>query len=197
MTKGLRETKKEKVNKLLYDTALQLFREKGYEATSVREITQKAGVAKGTFFNHFPTKDHILATWYRQISDQATEYCANQTFTSAREAVITLMRENINRAFADADLIRAKARMSPSTELLSDEEIAQDDELKGFCMTWLRRDQEKDAIPETLDLEYFSNLVITIVTGNSRRWYYEGGFDVADSVEKDLNFLFDAITPEA
>jgi AcrR family transcriptional regulator len=40
------------------------FREQGYEATPISELTREAGVAKGTFFNHFPSKEHILASWF-------------------------------------------------------------------------------------------------------------------------------------
>ncbi len=44
----------------LYEAALNLFREQGYEATTVDQITRQAGLAKGTFFNYFPTKDAVL-----------------------------------------------------------------------------------------------------------------------------------------
>lgn len=44
----------------LYEAALTLFRAQGYEATTVDQITRHAGLAKGTFFNYFPTKDAVL-----------------------------------------------------------------------------------------------------------------------------------------
>jgi AcrR family transcriptional regulator len=44
----------------LYEAALQLFRTQGYEGTTVSQITRQAGLAKGTFFNYFPTKDAVL-----------------------------------------------------------------------------------------------------------------------------------------
>jgi AcrR family transcriptional regulator len=37
-----------------------LFKEKGFENTTVDEITKEAGIAKGTFFNYFPTKESLL-----------------------------------------------------------------------------------------------------------------------------------------
>lgn len=57
---GLRERKKQATAERLYRTALALFRERGYDATTVEEIAQAAEVAKGTFFNYFPTKDAVL-----------------------------------------------------------------------------------------------------------------------------------------
>lgn len=57
---GLRAVGKLERRDRLYDTALALFREQGYEQTTVDQITRRAGVAKGTFFNYFATKDAIL-----------------------------------------------------------------------------------------------------------------------------------------
>jgi AcrR family transcriptional regulator len=44
----------------LFRAALQLFAEKGFAETTVEDITEAADVGKGTFFNYFPSKDHIL-----------------------------------------------------------------------------------------------------------------------------------------
>ena len=42
------------------EAALRLFGEYGYDATTVKDITDAAGVAKGTFFNYFETKEAVL-----------------------------------------------------------------------------------------------------------------------------------------
>nr|WP_273841482.1 FAD-dependent oxidoreductase [Halalkalibacter alkalisediminis] len=52
--------KKVKTKERIEQAALALFQEKGYSRTTVQEITNAAKVAKGTFFNHFPTKDSIM-----------------------------------------------------------------------------------------------------------------------------------------
>jgi AcrR family transcriptional regulator len=41
--------------------ALELFARQGFFATTVEQITEAADVGKGTFFNYFPTKEHVLA----------------------------------------------------------------------------------------------------------------------------------------
>jgi TetR/AcrR family transcriptional regulator, cholesterol catabolism regulator len=57
---GRRERKKLEVAQRIRSAALELFREQGYEATTVEEIAERADVAKGTFFNHFARKDALL-----------------------------------------------------------------------------------------------------------------------------------------
>jgi AcrR family transcriptional regulator len=63
----------ERLNELL-DIAQELFFNKGYEATSVNDIIEKAGVAKGTFYHYFRTKDNLLdklvARWTRNTLER-------------------------------------------------------------------------------------------------------------------------------
>jgi len=47
----------------LFLASLDLFSKKGYAETTVEDITNAADVGKGTFFNYFPSKDHILLTF--------------------------------------------------------------------------------------------------------------------------------------
>ncbi|THA51722.1 TetR/AcrR family transcriptional regulator [Streptomyces sp. A1136] len=47
----------------LYTAALQLFAEQGYERTTIDHITERADVARGTFFNHFQRKEDLVTTW--------------------------------------------------------------------------------------------------------------------------------------
>jgi len=44
----------------LYESAKQLFGEKGFKDTSVADITKRAGVAVGTFYIHYPSKDRLF-----------------------------------------------------------------------------------------------------------------------------------------
>jgi AcrR family transcriptional regulator len=44
----------------LFRAALEQFAKKGFLETTVEDITDAADVGKGTFFNYFPSKDHIL-----------------------------------------------------------------------------------------------------------------------------------------
>ena len=56
-----RERKKEETRRRIFETAIALFRDKGFEQTTVDEITEKADVGRGTFFNYFPRKESVLA----------------------------------------------------------------------------------------------------------------------------------------
>lgn len=51
----------------IYQASMSLFLTQGFESTTLDQITKEAGVAKGTFFNHFPSKDAILSYLCEQM----------------------------------------------------------------------------------------------------------------------------------
>ena len=52
--------KRERTRSALLDSAVSVFAEKGYEASSINDITVKAGMANGTFYNYYRDKNEIL-----------------------------------------------------------------------------------------------------------------------------------------
>jgi AcrR family transcriptional regulator len=57
----------EEVRERLYSEGLTAIRARGFEGVAVSDLTRAAGVAKGTFFNHFPTKEHLLSAFLEEI----------------------------------------------------------------------------------------------------------------------------------
>ena len=49
-----------KTKRKIFETSMKLFADKGYDATSVEEITATVGVAKGTLYYHFSSKEEIF-----------------------------------------------------------------------------------------------------------------------------------------
>ncbi len=63
-----RERKKQETREKIYHTALTLFRIQGFEKTSVDQITTRADVGKGTFYNYFPSKEAVIYQYTREIN---------------------------------------------------------------------------------------------------------------------------------
>ena len=99
----------------LLDAAMIEFRRVGVQAAQVEDIVRAAGVARGTFYLHFPTKDHVLLetvcrdqetvagrmeaclerpprAFLRAAVDQVVELAADETPVMSRETLIAIAR---------------------------------------------------------------------------------------------------------
>ena len=57
---SLREQRRQRTREAIVDAAAELFTERGFDAVSVMEIAQRAGVVEKTVFNHFPVKEGLV-----------------------------------------------------------------------------------------------------------------------------------------
>jgi AcrR family transcriptional regulator len=57
---GIRERRRQQTRARIVDAAAELFAERGFDAVSVVEIAQRAGVVEKTVFNHFPVKEGLV-----------------------------------------------------------------------------------------------------------------------------------------
>jgi AcrR family transcriptional regulator len=69
MTTGHRERKKQQTREAIAGAALELFVERGYEATTLAEIAEAAGVSTRTIFAYFPSKEDILFSDFERMRD--------------------------------------------------------------------------------------------------------------------------------
>ncbi len=65
--KSLRARQAEATRQLLVSVARELFTEQGYAATSVEDITQRAGVARGALYHHFAGKEALFRAVYEAV----------------------------------------------------------------------------------------------------------------------------------
>jgi AcrR family transcriptional regulator len=62
----------EDTRRKIYEAAMELFREKGFEETTMRDIAAKAGVALGGTYYYYSSKDAIVLAFYRDMQETST-----------------------------------------------------------------------------------------------------------------------------
>jgi AcrR family transcriptional regulator len=85
----------EQTRTTIFRAALDLFRERGYEATTMRAIAERAGVAPGSSYHYFPSKSHLVLEFYRHVHALHVATCAP---VLARERDLTARLRGVIRA---------------------------------------------------------------------------------------------------
>ncbi|MEU0281868.1 MULTISPECIES: helix-turn-helix domain-containing protein [unclassified Streptomyces] len=70
---GLREMKMERTRQLIADTAISLFREHGFAATTIEQIAAAAEVGARTVYRYYPTKEALVVRFIEDTLDIALE----------------------------------------------------------------------------------------------------------------------------
>jgi AcrR family transcriptional regulator len=89
---GRREEHKQRTRSALEEAAARLFEERGFAATTVRDIAAAAGVGERTFFRYFPSKEDLVL---QQVRDLIPGVMARVRARPAGEAPLVALREAI------------------------------------------------------------------------------------------------------
>jgi AcrR family transcriptional regulator len=76
---GKREASKAAILDRILEAALHLFENRGFHATTTKAIAERAGVAEGTIFNYFETKEDIAVHFFEREVDHAIETVRKST----------------------------------------------------------------------------------------------------------------------
>lgn len=103
--KGLRARQAEETRNLLISVARELFAERGYGGTSIEEVIQRAGVAKGALYHHFSGKEALFRSVYEAVlTDAASGVMAaalaeHEPWTAARAGLSAFLDACLDPAF--------------------------------------------------------------------------------------------------
>jgi AcrR family transcriptional regulator len=103
----------------LIQAAITLFEERGYEATTVAEIAEAAGLTKRTFFRYFSDKREVLFMgsselqdlWVGSVADAPAQASAMEAVEAALDAVAQLFSERLPFARVRARIIAANPEL--------------------------------------------------------------------------------------
>jgi AcrR family transcriptional regulator len=95
---GRRERRRHETEQRIFLAALKLFEQQGFMNTTVEQITEAADVGKGTFFNYFPSKEHVLLAVFAMVTEHFTQLEREaSTITDVRQHMMHFARSVRNQ----------------------------------------------------------------------------------------------------
>lgn len=115
-----RDAHKEQTKQRILEVALAMFRDKGFRQTTMRDVAEAAGIALGTTYNYFPTKDHIALYFFEEALSRVLARHRRETprEASLEERVFSLVALELEeiepyREFLDVLIAQAAVPGSP------------------------------------------------------------------------------------
>lgn len=181
MVVGKREENKRKTRTALEKAAWELIDRKGYENTTVSEVSAVVGVSERTFYRYFDSKEAVLFAGWREQLDEFEKFIRSRP---AEEDILTSLRE-FSRAWAlvtQSDLERIRklhsiAEGSVAVREYENSQIVSTLRTRVASIVHDRLPRRPDAEPEDDDYRasLLTGLFIELLVSTKRRWVAEGG----------------------
>src|SRR5215469_2269913 len=171
----LRERKKLRTRRALADAALRLFTEKGFDATTLEDLTEEAEVSRSTFFRFFPAKE---AAGIEAEAELWTAYLAALAGRDLSGPVLSELHQTLAAAATGLDpgwddrFVATRRVIAAEPALLRYVEHYRAG-IKGQVAACLAAKLELD--PEDLRLHVLAELATTAFSLSGRHWVRHGG----------------------
>jgi AcrR family transcriptional regulator len=153
----------------LIEAAFELFGERGYDQTTVDDITERAGVGRTTFFRAFRAKEDVIFPDHEVLLGAIEARLTGSTPRTALLAVTEASRLVLQHYLAEGERARTRYRLTSSVPALRDREIAGVQQyqrlFRGFLHRWMGGGDET-----SLRAELMAGAVVTAHNHVLRRW---------------------------
>lgn len=158
----------------IYTAAIELIRERGYDAVTMADIARAAGVARASVFNHFPAKLAFLGEWFERFTRQVLNEASEQAGNSAWARLVHVLEVMGKGAHANKDIIVHVASLAMGHGPLAATEAELDDELQLFFVAIIRDGQAAGEIDPELDAEFLADMWVGLLTVTAHDWVNRG-----------------------
>jgi AcrR family transcriptional regulator len=197
---SLREKKKIETKNKIFEVAGRLFKERGFEGTSIDEITEEAGIGKGTFFNYFPTKEALLLYFGEQWDELIYSLIENELATSCstRDKIKNLLAFLAKHYEKDKELTKLMVFESIKylkfTGLKSDEVKKRQYRLIKILSDVLEEGVKEGDIKRTIDVKKVTETLIAIYLFSLMAWLKpESDYSFSRDISEKIDIVFEGI----
>ncbi len=192
---GRRQRRAAETRVRLFRCALQLFAERGFPNVTVEDITEAADVGKGTFFNYFESKDHVLSVMAEIQLGKVRE--ALELGESGKQSIHTVFQHLILRVAEEPgrspDLARTLITSFLASQAVRSEIERNLSEGRKMIARLVRIGQERGEIDSLLKKEMVALQLQQAVMGTLLLWSLQGKPALATRLEESFRHFWRAI----
>jgi AcrR family transcriptional regulator len=192
---GRRQRRVAQTRLRLFRCALQLFAERGFPNVTVEDITEAADVGKGTFFNYFDSKDHVLGVMAEIQFGKVRE--ALEQATSGQRSVQSVLRHLFERIAEEPgrspDLARAIISSFLGSEVVRHQLDRNMAAGRGMIAQIVELGQKRGEIDPKLKKDQVALLLQQTLMGTILLWSLRGEPRLQNAVSESFQHFWRAV----
>lgn len=166
-----RQRQREQTRRRLYECALEVFRRDGVNACRIDDIATAAGVSRGSFYFHFPTKEQVLLERMRETEDIICDAIEALPAVAKVDDVLAVLNQKLSEIWEPdpellPDVTGAALRLAATS--MSDPESTR---LRSVLAGRFRAGVESGEIAARVPADILSDLYLGHVLAALLAWY--------------------------
>lgn len=194
-----RERRSIELRERIFRAALDLFAKQGFAETTVEDITNAADVGKGTFFNYFPSKDHILLAFaemqlakLRLAVDEAR--CTSVPMPQFMRSLAALMTQEPVR---NPDIIRVLLQAFLSNSQVREAMLDLQARVLAFHTEMIQLGQGRGEIRDDLPAADIALVFRQTIFGTLLIWSLYGDSSLQSRMDSAFEIIWSGLSPRA
>ena len=188
-----RQKQAQETKKRLFESALNLFTEKGFEKVLIKEITTKAGTSKGSFYTYFKTKDAVFFDFYDRLDrEYLTEYKKFPESLSSKEKILKILSFGFDYTANFSSKIISIVISHQLNESTYPPSIIDEKRVLGKIISQIiRQGQSSGEFNNRMTAQQYTDILLTYYRGINTNWaFLNGNFNLVEvGKSKIKNFV--------
>jgi AcrR family transcriptional regulator len=181
----------------LFHAAMRMFAEKGFAEATVEDITNAADVGKGTFFNYFPSKEHLLIAFSDMQLGKLERFV--EAARSGHEPMRAFFRTMSQQMTADPakkpDVVRALLQANLSSESVRNVMRERNARGEKLMSEIVRIGQERGEFRRDVPAVEIARVFRQLTFGTLLLWSVYGDDSLAERLERAIDILWNGFIP--
>jgi AcrR family transcriptional regulator len=192
-----RQRRASEIRERLFRAALDRFAQRGFADTTVEDITNAADVGKGTFFNYFPSKDHILLAFAEMQLTKLQSIIEN--FRNTNESIARFLRTLAVRMTEEPgrnpSIMRALLMANLSSTPVRDGMRINQARGHKLLTEFVEIGQQRNELREDLPAGDIAHVFRQTVLGTLLVWSLYGDDSLSTRISTALDVLWQGLSP--
>ena len=166
-----RQLQAQRTRRKLYECALDVFRREGVATCRIDDIAKMAGVSRGTFYFHFPTKEHVLLERMRETEEVICDAIEELPHDAPTDRILAMLNEQLTQIWEpDPELLPevTSAALHYTATNMSDQEATR---MRSVLSSRFRAGVERGDVVAQLPPDILSDLYLGHTLAALLAWY--------------------------